>query len=74
MLMLHPSDLDIRTQEHHRRVDQVNRSGWLGPNPVAGGGKPALGIVLAVAAARLVVREFLSRRQRFLMPASPQIS
>jgi len=51
--MLHPTDLDIRTQEHHRRVDAINRSGWLRPNSVRPGRRAAAGAVLAAVATRL---------------------
>lgn len=51
--MLHPTDLDIRTQEHNRRVDSVNRYGWQRANPIRPGRSMTAGAVLAAVATRL---------------------
>ena len=72
--MLHPSDLDIRAQDHNRRVEHVNRYGWMGWNPISQGRKPKLGIVLAVATASRALIEFVCRDKGFDIQASPQTS
>lgn len=53
--MVHPADLDIRTQEHTRRVDDVNRFGWQRPTAIRAGRKTTVGAVLAGVATRLAL-------------------
>jgi hypothetical protein len=55
--MLHPSDLEIRTLEHNRRVEDVNRHGWLRPIPNCSRRRIRLCIVVARLALRSSVDE-----------------
>jgi hypothetical protein len=48
-----PNDLDIRIQEHNRRVADVNRYGWLRSNPIRTGRSTTVGTVLAAVVTRL---------------------
>ena len=51
--MLHLSEIDIRTLEHSRRLNDANRYGWLRTSARRVGPTMSLGAVLGAIGARL---------------------
>jgi len=49
-------ELDVRMQEHNRRVDDANSNGWLRSSPASAKRKMTLGAVLSAVGTRLAPR------------------
>jgi hypothetical protein len=47
--MTHPTDLDLRKEDHDRRVDDVNRHGWRRVNPRRPTHQPSRGSAFVAA-------------------------
>ncbi len=57
MLDLRPCVLNIRLQEHNRRVNRVNRDGWLLSSAPRAGREVGLGTILGVVTALVALRK-----------------